>query len=153
MNDGSNRLEGGFGCSSNFHVKRAARAFAFKNRKVRLFRILAKAAIAKVRHHAHDFDVRLDVKPGALTDAGTERAPSGQVSFGKGLVHDRRPVARLAQRPGVASVEVSPGDYTDTQRCKELWAYGIQMDRAIGGVSLIGLNRHGVAPASTGQQL
>src|SRR5215467_3656096 len=108
MNDGSNRLKVAFGRSSNLHVKRAARAFAFKNRKVRLFRLLAKVAIAKVRHYADDFDVRLDVRPVALTDARAERASSGQVSFGKGLVHDRRPVARLTQRPGIASVEVSP---------------------------------------------
>src|SRR5262245_12678096 len=110
MDDGSNRLEGDFGRSSNFHVKRAARALAFKNRKVRLFRLLAKTSITEVRHHADHFDVGLDVRPGALPNAGAERAPPRQVSFGKGLVHDRRPVARLAQRPGIAFVKVSPSD-------------------------------------------
>ena len=57
MNDGSNRLEGGFGRSSNLHVKAAARIVAFKNRKIRLFRILAKTTVTEVRHHADDFDI------------------------------------------------------------------------------------------------
>src|SRR6266545_5193483 len=154
MNDGSNRLEGGFGRSSNLHVEGAARiVVAFKNRKVRLFRILAETTITEVRHHADDFDVRLDVGPRALTDARAERVPPRQVSLDKGFVDDCRALARFAHRPGIAFVKVSPGSQPDTQGSKESGADSIVVDRAIGGDSLIRLNRHGVHRASTGQQL
>src|SRR6266511_4474300 len=150
MNDGSNRLEGGLGRSSNLHVKVAARIVALENRKVRLFRLLAKATITEVRDHADDFDVRLGVGPGALTDTCTERVPPRQVSLDKGFVDDRRALAQLAHRPGIAFVKVSPGDQPDTQGSKESGADSIIVDRAIGGDSLIRLNRHGVHRASTG---
>jgi hypothetical protein len=65
-------LEGSFGRSSNLHVKVAAGIVALENRKVRLFQLLLKATMTEVRHHADDFDVRLGVGPGALTDARTE---------------------------------------------------------------------------------
>src|SRR5215470_15692983 len=110
MDNGSNRLKGAFGRSSNLHVKRAARAVAFENRKVRLFRLLAKTSITEVGHNADHFDVGLDVRPRALRDARAERVPPRQVSLDEGFVHDRRPIAPLAQRPGIAFVKVSPGD-------------------------------------------
>src|SRR6266542_4276508 len=106
MNDGSNRLKGAFGRSSNLHVKRAACIVALENRKVRLFRLLAKATITEVRHHTDDLDVRLGVGPGALTNARTERVPPRQVSLDKGFVDDRRALARLAHRPGIVFVTV-----------------------------------------------
>ena len=61
--------------------------------------------------------------------------------------------AGLAHRPGVAFVEVPPGDDSDSEGCKESGADRIQVDVAIGDDSLVGLNRHGVVPASTSQQL
>ena len=85
------------------------------------------------------------------------RAPRGlrppRYRFDKGLVDDRRALAGLAHRPGVAFVEVSPGDDSDSERREESGADRIQIDIAIGDDSLIGLNRHGVVPASAGQQL
>src|SRR4051812_18763970 len=110
MKDGSNRLKGAFGGSSNTHVKVAAIILALENRKVRLLRFLAKPAITEVRHHPDHFDVRLGVGPCALTNAGAERVPPREVSLDKGLVDDRRAQARLAHRPGIACVKVSPCD-------------------------------------------
>src|SRR5438034_7861822 len=99
MNDGSNRLKGTFGRSSSLHVKGAAGIVTLKNRKVRLFRLLAKTAITEVRHDADDFDVRFGVGPGTLTNVGAERVPPRQVSLGKGFVDDCRALPRLAHRP------------------------------------------------------
>ena len=85
------------------------------------------------------------------------RTPRGlrppKYRFDEGLVDDRRARAGLARRPGVAFVEVSPGDDSDSEGREESGADRIQIDIAIGDDSLIRLNRHGVVPASAGQQL
>ena len=44
-----------------------------------------------------------------------ERIAPREVSLDEGLVDDRRARARLARRPGVALVEVSPGDDSDSR--------------------------------------
>src|SRR5262245_32264086 len=130
MEDGSNRLKGGFGRSSNLYVKRRARALVFEQRKIRLFGLLAKTSITEVGHNTDHFDVGLDVRPGARRDARAERVAPRQISFDKGFVHDGRPITRLIQRPGIVLVEASPGDQPDTQSGKELGAYGIHQDTA-----------------------
>ena len=81
VNDRSNRLESAFGRAPNPHVEVAASAVALEDRKVRLLRLLAKTAIAEVRHDADDFDVRVGVGPGTLTDAHAERTAPSEVSF------------------------------------------------------------------------
>ena len=152
LNDRSNRLERALRRPSNPHVETAAGIAFLKNRKVRLFRLLTNAAIAEVRHHTDDFDIRLGIGSGALADARAERTAAPQVSLGKGLVDDRRR-GNLSRPPAGNRVRRSPCPATilDSERSKESGADRIQIDVAIGDDSLIGLNRHGVVPASARQ--
>ena len=50
-------------------------------------------------------------------------------------------------------IEIAPGDDSDSEGRKEFGSDGIQMDQAVGGYPLIGLNRHLAIPASPGEQL
>src|SRR5207247_6968635 len=127
-----NRLKRRFWRSSNPHVEVAAIAVSRGHCKVRLIRFLAKATVTEVRHDGDDFEVWLGGGPGTLTNMRTERAATFEVSLGKDLVDDRRALARLAQRAGVAFVEFSPLHNSDPDGCVKAGADRMQAHLAIG---------------------
>src|SRR5438477_4484686 len=100
--------EEGLRRSVNPYIKSAAGAFTFKKGKIRLLRILAKPAIAKIRHNTDDFNVRLSVRSGTLTNSHSQWTPVSQVALHECFVHDGRAPGWFARCPLIAFIEVSP---------------------------------------------
>ena len=115
--------------------------------------LLANPTIADVRHNADDFDIGPGIRAGPVSDARAERVAASEVSLHKGLVDYSNGPPTLAHRQRVALIEVSSRDDSGPEGREEFRADRIQMDLAIRGDSLPGVNREEVIPASTGQYL
>ena len=139
--------------SVNPYIKSAAGAFTFKKGKIRLLRILAKPAIAKIRHNTDDFNVRLSVRSGTLTDSHSQWTPVSQVALHECFVHDGRAPGWFARCPLIAFIEVSPFNDFYTHGLEKPRRNRVEIDVvAAGGESLVCKDRHRIIPASASQQ-
>jgi hypothetical protein len=146
------RWEEGLRRSANPHIKGAASVVASKKGKIRLLRILAKPTIAKIRHNADDFNVRLNVRSGTLTDSQSQWTSASQVALHERFVHDGRAPAFFARRRRIAFIEVSSLNDFYSQGLEESRRNRVQIDVAVSRDSLVRKNRHRIVPASASQQ-